>query len=349
MPDFIGFSLTELADLLQCELVGQSQDRILGVASLEKAEKTDASFLANPRYREAMLLSRAGVICIDHRSLVSEGKNFFISSDPSGIFQKIAELLDRHRGESAFTGIHSTAVIDRSAQIGQDVTIGPYAVVDANAQIGDKSTIEAHCFIGHHVQIGTDCHIHPLCVVREYCCLGNRVILQSGAVIGSCGFGYTTDAHGCHQKLKQIGIVVIEDDVEIGANATIDRSRFDATRIRRGTKIDNLVQIAHNVEVGEHNLIAAQTGIAGSAKTSHHVMMGGQVGVLGHIEISSGALIAARSGISKSIPCGKFRGSPAVPISEYNRQKIHVRKLEEYVQRIKQLEEKVAFLSQSLS
>jgi UDP-3-O-[3-hydroxymyristoyl] glucosamine N-acyltransferase len=194
-----------------------------------------------------------------------------------------------------------------------------------------------------------DCRIDPSCVIRERCRLGNRVILQSGAIIGSCGFGYITDKEGAHLKLEQIGSVFLEDDVEIGANTTIDRSRFKVTIVRKGTKIDNLVQIAHNVEVGPYNLIAAQTGIAGSAKTGRHVLLGGQVGVLGHVELESGTMIATRGGVSKSLRAGKYRGSPAIPVIEYNRQEVHIRRLKEYVERIKLLEEKTAQLEKNLA
>jgi UDP-3-O-[3-hydroxymyristoyl] glucosamine N-acyltransferase len=332
-----------LADLLHVELIGHQEHRISGANALDKATKSDASFLANPRYCQALKESAAGVICIDRATPPIDGKNFLVSDDPSRTFQKIAELF-LCQSKSAFVGIHPTAVIDKTATLGQNVTIGPYAVIDAHARIGDRTQIGAHCFIGAEVEIGIDCHLYPSCTVRERCHLGNRVILQSGAIIGSCGFGYTTDKKGCHHKLEQLGNVMIEDDVEIGANTTIDRSRFDATIIRQGTKIDNLVQIAHNVEIGAYNLIAAQTGIAGSTKTGHHVIMGGQVGVVGHVTIDDFAMIASRGGISKSIKAGKYRGSPVMPINEYNRQEIHVRRLEEYVERIKQLEKKVAEL-----
>jgi UDP-3-O-[3-hydroxymyristoyl] glucosamine N-acyltransferase len=208
--------------------------------------------------------------------------------------------------------------------------------------------IGAHCFVGAAVEIKNDCILYPASIIRERCRLGNRVILQSGAVIGSCGFGYVTDKKGCHQKLEQIGIVIIEDDVEIGANTTIDRSRFDATVIRQGTKIDNLVQIAHNVEIGAYNLIAAQTGVAGSAKTGHHVMMGGQTGISGHISIDDCTMIASRGGVSKSLKTGKYNGSPAIPLHEFNREKIHVRRLESYVERIKELEKKIETLESQM-
>lgn len=343
------FTLAELAGRLGVELIGDPTHVISGASSLDRATETDASFLANLRYQEAMRESSAGVICIHRQMPMISGKNYFLSDDPSRVFQQIVELFFSPQRTTAFTGVHPTAVIDPGAKLGSGVVVEPYCVIDANAQIGDRTRIGAHSFIGAEVEIGADCRIHPSCTIRERCRIGQRVILQSGAIIGSCGFGYTTDKNGRHQKLEQLGIVVIEDDVEIGANTTIDRSRFDMTIIRRGTKIDNLVQIAHNVEIGADNLIAAQTGVAGSAKTGHHVMLGGQVGVLGHVVIDDMTMIATRGGVSKSIKSGKYRGSPAIPLNDYNRQEVHIRKLEEYVNRIKQLEAKIAALENAIA
>jgi UDP-3-O-[3-hydroxymyristoyl] glucosamine N-acyltransferase len=339
------FTLAELADLLSAQLIGNPLLSIKGANALDKAKGHDASFLSNPRYRDAMKETKAGVVCIDRETPPVDGKNYLVVDDPSRSFQKIIELFHSSQSSTAFIGIHPTAVIDPSASIGQEVTIGPYAVIDRNVQIKDRTKIGAHTFIGADAHIGSDCQIYPSCVVRERCRLGDRVILQSGAIIGSCGFGYTTDPEsGRHYKLEQLGIVVLEDDVEIGANTTIDRSRFDETIIRQGTKIDNLVQIAHNVQIGHHNLIAAQTGIAGSTQTGHHVILGGQVGILGHVVLDDLVMIAAQSGVSKSLKKGKYRGSPAISINDYHRQEVFVRRLEEYIERIKQLESKVAEL-----
>jgi len=287
-----------------------------------------------------MKKSQAGVICVTPQTPLTEGKNYLLSNDPSRSFQQIIELLLPSKS-SGFSGIHPTAIIHLTAQIGPHVTIGPYSVIDRDTKIGANTYIGPHVSIGFEVEIGTDCHIHPHCTIRERCCLGDRVILQPGAVIGSCGFGYTPDAFGQHIKLEQRGIVILENDVEIGANTTIDRSRFKETRIRKGTKIDNLVQIAHNVEIGENNLIAAQTGIAGSTKTGKYVMLGGQVGIVGHVDLEDQVMVATRGGVSKSLKRGKYRGSPAIPITEYHRQEVHVRKLEEYVERLKALEKKL--------
>ncbi len=339
------FSLKELAKILAARLVGDPNHEIMGVNTLDEAAREDLSFLANPRYLEAMKKSRAGAICVDESTLLSEGKNYLICENPSAAFQKIAERLLLSSSGSAFQGIHPTAVIHESVQIGPDVTIGPHVTIDRGCIIGAKTTIAPNVSIGYEVQIGAESMIHSGCIIRERCRLGERVILQPGAVIGSCGFGYTQDKLGRHTKLEQLGIVILEDDVEIGANTTIDRSRFKSTIIRRGSKIDNLCQIAHNVEVGEHNIMAAQTGIAGSSKTGKYVMLGAQVGIVGHAEIEDGALIAARGGVSKSLKRGKYRGSPAIPITEYNRQEVHVRKLKEYADRLKRLEKKLSELS----
>lgn len=342
------FTLAELAAKTAAALVGDPSFSITGVNTLDEATEEDASFLANPRYVEAMKRSGAGVICIDRKTPLVEGKNYLIADNPSRAFQIIAELL-LLSSSSAFQGIHPTAVIHETVQIAPRVTIGPYAVVDRASQIGEGTVIGPHVSIGCEVIIGKNCHLHPSSVVRERCCLGNRVILQPGAVIGSCGFGYLPDAEGRYQKLEQLGIVILEDDVEIGAHTTVDRSRFKATRIRRGTKIDNLCQIAHNVEIGEDNAIAAQTGIAGSVKTGKRVLLGGQVGIVGHVVLDDEVMIATRGGVSKSLKKGKYRGSPAILIHEYHRQEVFIRKLEEYVERIKDLEQKVALLNKLIS
>lgn len=337
------YTLRELAALVDAKLHGDENHLIIGVDALESANSEDASFLANPRYREAMLQSKAGVICIDEKMPLVEGKNFLITDNPSLTFQKIIKTLLFHNSDSSgFEGIHPTAVIHSEAQIGKNVQIGPYAVIDRAAVIGDETRIGPHVSIGPGSHIGQNCLIHPHVTVRERCYIGNRVVLQPGCVIGSCGFGFTTDATGKHTKLEQIGTVIIEDDVEIGANTTVDRARFKTTRISKGTIIDNLVQIGHNVTIGENNIIVSQTGISGSAKTGKNVVIGGQSGIVGHLEIADGTMISARGGISKSMKKpGKYAGSPVLPLSEYNRQQVHLRKITEYVTRIEELEKQI--------
>ena len=335
------YSLEQLAALLGASFVGNPGHLISGVNTLDDASGSDLSFLANPRYVEAMKKSSAGAVCVDASSPIQEGKNYLICDNPSEAFQKIAELLLKATPPEAIAGIHPTAVIHPSAKIDPTASIGPYCTIDQNVVIGPHTTLVSHICIYHGVEIGSYCTVHAHCTIRERSRLGNRVILQPGVVIGSCGFGYIQDKQGKHVKLEQLGIVILEDDVEIGANTTIDRSRFKATIIKIGSKIDNLCQIGHNVEIGAHNVIAAQTGIAGSSKTGRYVMMGGQVGVGGHVALADSVLVAAKSGVSKSLSSGKYRGVPAVPLSEYNRQEIHVRRLAEYAERIKALEEKI--------
>lgn len=325
-------TLQELAQLTNGQLVGDANHVIRGVADLENATAEDASFLANANYGKAMRLSHAGVIFITASTAVIQGRNFLIVKSPSMAFQKAAETLlrDHLPPLSAFQAIHPTAIIHENASLGKDVTVGPHAIIDAHVTIGNGTTIGAGCYIGPQTKIGTNCLIHPRVVIREGCTIGNRVILQPGAVIGSCGFGYEPDERGRHIKLDHFAGVLIEDDVEIGANSTIDRGRLNPTRISRGTKIDNLVQIAHGVIVGEDNIIVAQSGIAGSTTTGKHVIIAGQVAVNGHISIADGVVIAAKSGIAKSITeAGTYGGIPAVPMDKFRRQIVQLKKLAE--------------------
>jgi UDP-3-O-[3-hydroxymyristoyl] glucosamine N-acyltransferase len=228
------------------------------------------------------------------------------------------------------------------------VTIGPHAVIDKGVTIGTGSTIGAGCYIGPYSSIGIDCQIHPHVTIRERCILGNRVILQPGVVIGGCGFGYLLDASGHHKKLNQLGTVILEDDVEIGSNSTIDRARFKETRISRGSKIDNLVQIGHGVIIGEDNIIIAQTGIAGSSKTGRHVVLAGHVAIAGHLTIADGVTIAGMSGITHSIQeAGRYGGIPAVPLSQYNRNAVHLRNIDKVIATLEQLKKRLSQLEET--
>lgn len=324
------------------KLVGNGSHKITNVADLETAGAEDASFLANPQYDKAMRASRAGVVFVSPSDALEPNRNFLINPEPSLAFQMAVDAFFGDVVYTGFSGIHPSSVIHIDAVLGQNVTIGPKAVIDQGAFIGDNTVISAGCYIGPNTTIGNDTYIHPNVTIRERCKIGNRVIIQPGAVIGSCGFGYTPDAQGRHIKLSQVGIVVLEDDVEIGANATIDRSRIKATTIGRGTKIDNLVQIGHNVIVGNDNIIVAQTGIAGSSKTGNHVIIGGQVAVAGHLSIADKTMIAGKSGVSKSLTeSGKYGGIPVMPIHEYNRNSVFLRNIAAYVAQIKALEKRI--------
>lgn len=339
-------SLQELSRLTGSQLIGDPNHRISGIEDLASATSSEASFLANSRYLPLLETTEAGAICIDAHTQRIEGKNYLISSSPTATFQKLIELFKKDSiPSSGFIGIHPTAVIHPSAMIEPDVTIGPHAVVDAHCRIGQGTILGAHVVLGAGVVIGQKCLLYPLSTVREGCRLGHRVILQSGAVIGSCGFGYSTDAQGRHQKQEQLGIVILEDDVEVGSNTTIDRARFRETRICQGTKIDNLVQIGHNVLLGPHNLIVSQTGISGSVKTGKYVIMGGQTGTVGHIQIADGTMFAARSGIKKSIKSpGKYGGNPAIPLHEHQRDQVYLKNIRKLSAKLQELEERLSKL-----
>ncbi len=340
-----GHTLKELAEITGNTLVGDPTLSITNVDNLEGASSSDASFLANPRYNAAMKKSQAGVICVSPDVSLEEGKNFLVSDNPSRTFQQIAELVHCD-AVTGFPGIHPSAVIHESAKVGNEVTIGPNAVVEQGATIGDGTVIYASTYIGATVSIGKDCLIYPGAIVREGCQLHDRVTLQPGAVIGSCGFGLTTDPKtGRHTRLEQLGTVILEDDVEIGANTTVDRARFKTTLIKRGTKIDNLVQIAHNVELGENNIIVSQSGIAGSTTLGNNVVLGGQAGVVGHLKITDNVMIATRGGVSKSITkSGVYGGGPVQPMGKFNKQQVLLRNIEQFVKEIKELKKRVAEL-----
>ncbi|MBA3816667.1 MAG: UDP-3-O-(3-hydroxymyristoyl)glucosamine N-acyltransferase [Parachlamydiaceae bacterium] len=345
------FTLKELSKLTDSSLIGDPQYCITNVADLESSGPEDASFLSNPQYEKAMQASKAGVIFMAENVVITEGRNFLITENPSRAFQITLEaFLGNNLNQiSGFSGIHPTAVIHETAKFGKNVVVGPHAVIDQDVTVGDNTIISSGCYVGLGSSIGSDCLLHPKVIIRERCQIGNRVILQPGAVLGSCGFGFTTDKQGRHTKLNQVGIVVIEDDVEIGANTTIDRSRFKATIIGRGSKIDNLVQIAHGVIIGQNNIIVAQTGIAGSAKTGNYVVIGGQVAVAGHISISDKVMIAARSGVSKSImEPGKYGGLPAIPLHKHQRNTVFQRNIETYIDHIKELQNQIKELQEKL-
>lgn len=333
------FSIKELSKITNSKFYGDENHHIFGVNSLEKATQNEASFLANPKYIERMKISNAGVICAEEP--IESNKNFLLSKNPSKTFQAIVELFS-YKSLSSFKGICENSFIHPSVIIGKNVTIGPNVTIDQNVSIADNTTIYPNTYIGANVSIGFDCTIYSNVSIRESVFIGNKVIIQPGVVIGSCGFGFILDDRGNYQKLNQIGTVIIEDDVEIGANTVIDRARFDQTIIKKGTKIDNLVQIGHNVEIGENNIIVAQAGISGSSQTGKHVVIGGQVGIAGHVKIESNVQIAAKSGVSKNLLKGAYRGIPAIPLKQWNRNKVLLNNIERLKKRIEKLEELIS-------
>jgi UDP-3-O-[3-hydroxymyristoyl] glucosamine N-acyltransferase len=260
-------------------------------------------------------------------------------SNPTKAFEQVLLKFAPKRITFA-PGIHPSAVVDPNVQLGERVSIQPLAIVEAGTRIGDDTIVGAGSYIGHETVIGSACHIYPRVTIRERSKIGSRVIIHSGAVIGADGFGFET-VDGRQQKIQQLGIVQIDDDVEIGANTTVDRARFGRTWIQQGVKIDNLVQIAHNVVIGKNSVIVAQTGISGSTRVGERVMMGGQVGIVGHLEIGDETAIGAQSGIAKSTPGGVWFGSPAVPLAEAKQQIAWIHRLGKLFARVKAIEKKL--------
>ena len=267
---------------------------ILGVASLDDANEGDLSFYGNPKYLKALRKSRATAVLVPHGFAEEVPATRVWVDNPAEAFAKLLEVFAPPPIDFE-PGIHPTALVASDAEVGENVTIQAFAVVESGARIGARTVVGAYGYIGHHAVLGEDCHIYPHVTIRERSMIANRVILHPGVVIGSDGFGYEL-RDGRQQKIPQTGTVQIDDDVEIGANSTVDRARFGRTWIQEGVKIDNLVQIAHNVTIGRHSIICAQVGISGSVRVGSYVTLAGKVGVNGHIEIGDGAIVAAMAG-----------------------------------------------------
>ena len=341
-------SLSQLAALVggQFPFVGntgqtphaQGELLITGVAGASEAGPTDVTFLGNGKYLPALKHSNAGVALVPLDFNETVPPLLIRVENPSLEFAKLVAHFAPKPIEWK-PSIHPTAVLGEGVILGENVSIQPYAVLEAGVCVGTGTVIGAHSYLGHGAKLGAHCFLHPRVVVGERCLVGDRVILHSGVVLGSDGFGFE-NVKGRHIKIAQVGIVQVDDDVEIGANSTVDRARFGRTWIQEGTKIDNLVQIAHNVIVGRHSLLVAQAGISGSTKLGERVTLAGQVGVVGHIEIGSDAVVGAQSGVSKSLePGALYMGTPAVPAAEYREQVAYLRRLHKLVDRVAKLEQ----------
>ena len=336
-------TVAEIARRLGASYEGDGEARIAAVAGLAEARPGDLSFLSNPRYRAAMATTAASAVLVGTAWQGETRAAVIRVADPDAAFAEVAAWFGRPAPPVA-PGVHPTAIVAADAVLGEAVAVGPFCVIEPGVHIGARTVLGACCYVGHAVSIGADCRFHPHVTVREYCRIGSRVIIHNGAVIGSDGFGYTRGGGHWH-KIPQVGIVVIEDDVEIGANTTIDRARFGATHIGRGVKIDNLVQVAHNVTIGDDTAIAAQVGIAGSTRIGRRVQIGGQAGVTGHVQVDDDAVLGAQSGVSKDVPAGTFVfGTPAAPREEAFRAHANVMRLPELKARIAQIEARLRAL-----
>lgn len=335
------FTLKELADRFNVEYNGNPDHIVSGVNDLINATKKDISFLSNKKYSSQLFKTQAGIVCVDKSITEIPKCNYLAANDSSKLFAEICELLLEDNSESGFKKIHPTACIHQTAKIGNNARIGPYVVIDKDVVIGNNVTITSHVFIGPKSSLGDNCMIHSNVVIREDCKLGNNVILQPSSVIGSCGFGYhTCKKSGDHTKIKQLGKVILEDNVEVGASTTIDRGRFNHTIVKEGTKIDNQCMIGHNCEIGKNNLIISMSGISGSVKTGENVIIAAQCGLVGHIEIADNVDLAARSAPSKSItkPGGVYLGAPAQDIKKEISEIVAIRKLPKMIEKFKEAE-----------
>ncbi len=302
----------EIAAMVEGKLYGDPDTIVTGAAGLEEAETSDISFLSNAKYLRYINDTKAGVVIIP-QEIKGLKRTLITAKNPQLAFAKVLTVIDRERKSAVEKGIHSTAVIGHEVKLGHDITVGPYAVIEDNASIGNSSKISAQVFVGAGSKIGHGCLIYPNVTILENTVIGNNVIIHSGTVVGSDGFGFVPGEKG-HFKIPQLGTVEIGDDVEIGSNVSIDRATTGKTRIGKGTKIDNLVQIAHNVQIGEHCIITAQNGFAGSSVVGNFVTFGAQGGVGGHLKVGDGVIAAARAGIINDIESGQtVSGFPARP------------------------------------
>lgn len=337
-------TLKEIADLVKGELVGDPDVAITGISGIKEAKEGEITFLANPKYAHLLETTKAAAI-ITSREQFKASKPLIKTDNPSIAFTKVVSLITSDYTKHP-KGIHSAAIISPNAKIAKDVAIGACAVIEDGVEIGEGSIIYSGCYIGCRTKIGKKCLIYSNVSIREQIEISDRVIIHSGTVIGSDGFGFVM-VDGVQEKIPQIGTVLIENDVEIGANVTIDRARFDKTLIGKGTKIDNLVQIAHNVVAGENCVIVAQAGVSGSTILGKEVILAGQAGIVGHICIGDKAIVAGQAGVTKSIPAGvKVSGYPAKPHETALRVNACLQRLPELYKKIKKLEEKIKRLEE---
>ena len=342
------FPAAQIAQIVNGRVEGDSQVSVSSFGKIEEAGQGQLSFLANPKYEEFLYTTSASIVIINESFELKQPVNATLIR-VADAYTAFATLLGKYQEimQQQLSGIQQPSFIAGSASYGDNVFIGAFAYLGENVKLGKNCKIYPYVFIGNNTTVGDHCIIHPGVKIYHDTQIGNQVIIHAGTVIGSDGFGFAPQADGSFKKVPQIGNVVIGDQVEIGANATIDRATIGSTLIKSGAKLDNLIQVAHNVEVGHSTVIAAQAGISGSTKIGNGVMIGGQAGIVGHIQLGDGAKVNAQSGVSKSIEAGKaVTGSPAYDYTAALRSQAAARKLPELEKRVKELE---ALVKQLLS
>ncbi len=343
----MSLTVAEIAGRIGGTLEGPGAAVVTGVASLHDARTDQISFLSQPKYARDMAGTHAAAVILrpDWQGDTAAGALIRVAN-PDAAFAQVTLLLANPPIVAA-PGIHPTAVIAPTARLGKDVSIGPYCVIEAGAQVGDRTVLVAHVYIGQSALVGEDCRFYPFVSLREYVRVGDRVILHNGAVVGSDGFGYSKQG-AVWKKIPQLGIVVLGDDVELGANTTVDRARFGETRIERGVKIDNLVMIAHNVVVGPDTAMASQVGISGSTRIGARCMLGGKAGFAGHIVIGDDVTVCAASGVDNDIKSGAIvLGVPAIPHRDAARRYAAVARLPQLRERVSELEARLKALEET--
>ena len=339
-------TLQELARLVGGEIVGDEHLPVSGISSLDDARAGEITFIAHSRYVSKATHTKASAIIVSH-DIEAPGKSLIIASNPYLAYAQVATFFHRHPGQPL--GIDKSAIIGKETRIGKDVSIYPLVFLGDRVTIADRVVIYPHSFIGDDTVIGEETVIYPNVSIREGCRIGKRVLIHAGSVIGSDGFGFAPDGKRYH-KIPQVGTVQIDDDVEIGANNTIDRGALGKTWIKRGVKTDNLVHIAHNVVVGEDTLLVAQVGISGSTVIGNHVTLAGQVGVVGHLEIGDNTMVGAKAGVSGSVPPNSIvSGSPHMPHRDWLKASRCFPLLPQMRKTLKALEERILKLEEILN
>lgn len=338
------FSALQISAMLNGIVEGDNEVTVSGLSKIEEGTPGTLTFLANPKYA-SFIYSTGASIAIVSKNFVAENDlpktlTLIRVDDAYASFAKLLDAYNQMRKPVA--EIHPSAFVDPTARVGNNVYIGPFAVLSKGAIVEENAVIHASVFIGDGVKIGNSSTVHAGVKIYHDCIVGAHCTIHAGAVIGADGFGFAPNSENNYNKVPQIGNVILEDHVEIGANSTIDRATLGSTIIRKGVKLDNLIQIAHNVEIGENTVIAAQTGVAGSTKIGKNCMIGGQVGIVGHISIADGTKIAAQSGVGADIKEENtiLQGSPAFSIMDYKKSYVGFRKLPEILKRLEGLEKK---------
>ncbi len=342
---------TQIASLIGGKVIGNPETSVSGPSKIEEGQPGTITFLANPKYVSYIYDTKASIVLVSN-DFVPERDVTATMICVDNVYAALSILMSQfNSGISILDGVATTAVIDPTAIIGENVRIDDHVIIKKNAKVGKNTIIFGQVFIGDNVKIGDNVTLYPGVKVYHNCEIGNNCILHSNTVIGSDGFGFARDEQGNYKKIAQTGNVVVEEDVEIGSNTVIDRATMGSTRICKGVKLDNLIQIAHNVTIGNNTAIAAQTGIAGSTKIGANCLIGGQVGIVGHIEIADGTMIQAQSGISSSIKNenAKLYGSPAIEYSNYLKSYAYFRKLPDMAQQIRKLEQELDKMRQLMS